>query len=417
MTAFEQIKSILQAGASLTDQEIAELTTVLSSCKGKVKNKGTVPAISQEQQALLAECTAKRCEILNCPRCGSISVIENGRKSGRQRYFCKDCGKTFGDTHGTMLYHSKLSLDKWKDLLHMTMYNQSLRTIRDDLHISIGTAWYNRHKACELLLQLECTQDSFPSITEGDEYYTPLSFLGERRKDFFLDILNRMPRHNRSRKEKLEYLSKAGYANIELDGMDEDAPSERKISQELNLLTSEEKRKRGISNQQVCILTCIDRGNNLYLSPTCVGRVTAKHIGDHLDGRFEEDSILVTDSHSVYRGFAKKAGLQLEQIPAGKHTKGAYNLARVNSCHSRLNDFMKYYKEVASKYLDHYLALFRWQDKHREGTTIEKVMYLLDMLTEGANRVGWYSFKNRPFPFDTKNLFGVAAADMKELPF
>ena len=36
---------------------------------------------------------------------------------------------------------------------------------------------------------------------------------------------------------------------------------------------------------------------------------------------------------------------------------------KVNSYHSKMTDFFDRYKEVGSKYLDHYLALFRWQEK------------------------------------------------------
>lgn len=70
---------------------------------------------------------------------------------------------------------------------------------------------------------------------------------------------------------------------------------------------------------------------------------------------------MVIDSHKSYKTFANKNKIRLRQIPPDKHTSGPYNLAKLNSCHGRLAGFMAKYKEVSSKYIDHYVALFRWQ--------------------------------------------------------
>lgn len=62
-----------------------------------------------------------------CPHCGSINVIKNGRhQNGRQKYRCKDCKKIFGDTNGTFLYRSKLTLEQWQEFVYLTMCNVSL---------------------------------------------------------------------------------------------------------------------------------------------------------------------------------------------------------------------------------------------------------------------------------------------------
>lgn len=39
------------------------------------------------------------------------------------------------------------------------------------------------------------------------------------------------------------------------------------------LLEEEPKMKRGISNEQICILTLVDENNKLYLEPVSVGRL------------------------------------------------------------------------------------------------------------------------------------------------
>ena len=46
---------------------------------------------------------------------------------------------------------------------------------------------------------------------ECDEYYVPVPFKGKRAPDFFINILNRMPRHHMTYEQKIEWLMKYGY--------------------------------------------------------------------------------------------------------------------------------------------------------------------------------------------------------------
>lgn len=85
-----------------------------------------------------------------------------------------------------------------------------------------------------------------------------------------------------------------------------------------------------------------------------------------------------------------------------------FNLGKVNSYHSRLTDFLKIYDEVASKYLDHYLSLFRWMDKYMGKDINKGVALLMDMLTKGATLTHSRKLKFKPMPFDTK---GIIAAE------
>ena len=172
--------------------------------------------------------------------------------------------------------------------------------------INIATAWYNRHKLCSLIQQIEGEQDNFPTIVEGDEYYTPLSFKGMQDKDFFIEVFGRMPNHHRNREQRYDYVKQDGYDLTEvadLQGLerrfDELTPEEKqqgiqpsasKLSALLNSMDSQkavnvllnldkqQKKKRGICNQQVCVLTGADKLGNIYLSPSCIGKIEPKHI-------------------------------------------------------------------------------------------------------------------------------------------
>lgn len=86
----------------------------------KTKNKAFKPRSldSESVQAFLTEKRFKSSKPTICPFCGGTHIIKNGLKDGRQRYICKDCKKTFGNTHNTILKSSKKDLSVWKKYIH-----------------------------------------------------------------------------------------------------------------------------------------------------------------------------------------------------------------------------------------------------------------------------------------------------------
>lgn len=349
-------------------------------------------------------------DIMVCPRCGSVTIVKNGHKDGRQRYLCKDCRKTFGDTYGTLFYHSRLPAVTWEKLISLVLFNRSVRAIARNLNIHRNTALFNIHRVCAMLEQYANSDGDFTSIAEADEWYYPLSFSGMKDKEFFIYGLGRMPRHHRTYSQKLQYLTEAGIDISILDSIDEDEDvlSVSKQARLLNGLLSEEKHKRGISNDLIAVLTCVDRNKSNITLPSCLGRITTKHIKDGLGDSFAADAILVTDSHSAYRGYAKDKGIHLEQIPSGQHSKGPFNLARVNSYHSRLSDLSYHHKVVASKYCTSYFALYQWQDKHRNETTKAQREQIFDMACGGRVRLFQRKHLGRKMlPFDTKGIVTI----------
>ena len=393
--AYNSIKKILLALPE------AERHTVLGRLSMTMKtHNSSVELLEKCRQSKVAD------DRMVCPECGSVAVVRNGCKGGRQRYLCKNCRKSFGDTHGTLFFHSRLSADTWENLISLVLLNRSVREIARDLHIHRNTALFNIHRICVMLEQYANVDDEFTSIVEADEWYYPLSFSGMRDKEFFIYGLGRMPRHNRTRSEKIQYLEDAGVDTSILDNIDKDSdlPSASKQARFLNNLVSEEKHKRGISNDLIAVLTCVDRNKSNIPLPSCLGRITTQHITDGLGDSFADDAVLVTDSHSAYRGYAKNNGIHLEQIPSGQHSKGPFNLARVNSYHSRLSDINHHHKVVASKYCAGYFALYQWQDKHRTETTKVKKEHILDMACSKVKLFQRKHYGRKLLPFDTKGI-------------
>ena len=419
--------------ANLTDEQIQELMSILQT-KRNVK-----PKLTKEEKVFYQCCREHRSYSANqdtdtvfCPVCGSIKIIKNGTKNGRQRYKCKDCAKTFGDTIGTVAFRSKLSIAKWIELIKLTLQRESCRTIAKELGINKQTVLHNRHRICSVLHQLVSNQDDFKSLAESDEYYYPLSFKDIKDPMFFLGTLGRMPYTHRNYGQKLEYIEKQGFDSAFLQSLIEneeqvrnellnyvnydDLKSQEKFSNALNgmdtekiiqvlkTLNEQQKKKRGISNQQVCCLSCVDRNNNHFLQTVCVGRIWASHIEKSLLPHFTEDTVLITDSHRAYKTVANKNKIPIKQIPSGKHTSGGYSLGHINGYHHNISDFMYLYHGVSSKFLDYYLALFYWIEKNKDKSYLEQTYEIITLLSNQAKKIPLNKFKEKSISFDLKGM-------------
>ena len=323
------------AVADLTEEQIQELMNALQT------RRNAKPKLTTEEKVFFQCCREHRSyandkdlDTVVCPHCGSVKSIKHGTRNGRQRYLCKDCGKTFGDTNGTVAFRSKLSVGKWIEFIKFTLQGESCRTIAKELGINKQTALHNRHRVCSVLHQLVSNQDDFKSLAESDEYYYPLSFKDVKDPMFFLGTLGRMPYTHLSYWKKIKYVKKQGFDidflhtyikneeqnkaelldYVELGDLKSqerfsnaiNGMETEKIIQVLKTIHEQQKKKRGISNQQVCCLSCVDTNNNHFLQSVCVGRIQPIHIEKTLVPHFTEDTVLVTDSHRAYKTVANK---------------------------------------------------------------------------------------------------------------
>lgn len=421
------------AVADLTAEQIQALVSALQN------RRSARPQLTKEEKVFFQCCREHRSyanekdlDTVVCPHCGSVKSIKHGTRNGRQRYLCKDCGKTFGDTNGTVAFRSKLSVGKWIEFIKLTLQGESCRTIAKELGINKQTALRNRHRVCSVLHQLVSNQDDFKSLAESDEYYYPLSFKDVKDPMFFLVTLGRMPYTHLSYEKKIEYVENQGfdidflhkYIKNEEQNKDElldyvklgDLKSQERFSNAINGLETEkiiqvlktiheqQKKKRGISNQQVCCLSCVDTNNNHFLQSVCVGRIQPVHIEKTLVPHFTEDTVLVTDSHRAYRTVANKYKIPLNQIPSGKHTSGRFHLGHINGYHHNISDFMYLYHGVSSKFLDYYLALFYWVEKNKHKTYLEQAYDIITLLANQTKKIPLAKFKYKPISFDMKRL-------------
>ena len=250
-----------------------------------------------------------------CPHCGSTSYKKFGKVRGKQRYMCKNssCKRTFGDNNKTAFYHSKKSLETWNHYIEL-MFSKSaplsVRKIAAEVGIHYTTALYWRHKVLHVLEQVPGVM--LNGIVEADETYYRLSFKGQSAKN--------IPQGWKKRKIK-----------------------------------------RGLSKQQVCVLTAMDRTKTMLLRSTCLAKPTGTQVTDVLAGHVATGALLVTDRHNAYPICARNLGLAHEVLNcATSKGRNGIHVQHVNNLHSQLRGFMRPFKGVATKYLDHYLGYYKW---------------------------------------------------------
>jgi transposase-like protein len=270
---------------------------------------GLLLPVAQLDQAvdLIEQSTAGR---LVCPGCGAQHFHKHGRANGLQRYRCRNCARTCNALTGTPLARLRHK-GRWLNYLGGMLDSHSIRRAAAQLGVAGATSFRWRHRF--LALSKDDRPQRLAGIAEADEMYLLESHKGSR-------TLQRAPR------------KRGGKAT-----------------------------KRGISNEQMCILVARDRtGQTLDWVPG-KGPVTRAQLHEHLKARLEPDVLLVTDAHAAYRSFAREAGITHEAVNlnAGARVRGAIHVQNVNAYHSRLRGWLQPFHGVASRYLGNYLG-WRW---------------------------------------------------------
>ena len=119
-----------------------------------------------------------------CPHCGVDHVHRWGRSSGRQRYRCTACSRTFNDFTGTPLAHLK-HIDRWPAFCRCALDSLTVRRSAALLGVDKMTAFRWRHR----LLTALRTSDTAPLGVTVTIHETSFPFSEKGRRD-----LDRPPR-------------------------------------------------------------------------------------------------------------------------------------------------------------------------------------------------------------------------------
>ena len=275
-----------------------------------------------------------------CPHCGTAGAVANGHNKGLQRYRCKGCKRTFNALSRTPL--SKLAhRDRWLEFSQCMADGDTVAASAARCGIHPSTAFRWRHR---FLAAVKSGAAKLKGIVEADETFVLLSKKG-----------NHMSRDERRRAKE------AAEAGSE--------PPERKD----RLGRKPRKRggkaaKPGISDEQVPVLVAADR-SGATLS-VVLPEVTAAAVWSALKHRVAADSLLVTDAKNVYPPVAKILQMTHEALnqSAGERVRGDLHINTVNNRHSRLKDFLRARRGIATRHLGSYLKWFHLIGLHADPT-------------------------------------------------
>ena len=131
--------------------------------------------------------------------------------------------------------------------------------------------------------------------------------------------------------------------------------------------------KRGLSSEQVCIGTALDRTGNILIGMIGTGRAKYDNLKRFFEGRIAPHSILCTDSAHGYGKLATQLDLEHKAIPSGKHMKGIYHIQHINAFHSNFKSFLQKFRGVSTKHLNSYLMWFKWIELFKDEKEILKI--------------------------------------------
>jgi transposase-like protein len=250
-----------------------------------------------------------------CPHCASVDLYRHGLVSGLQRYYCKSCHKTFNALTGTPLARLR-EKSKWLNYLAAMTQSLTVRKSASDTGVHRNTSFRWRHRFLNWIAQDR--PSTLHGITEADETYLLESNKGKRNLD------------RKARK-------RGGKAT-----------------------------KRGISDEQICVLVARDRSGQKLDFVTGNGPLTKPRLTATLKPALDADTLLVSDANPTYTAFCHAEGISHEvvNLSQGQRVNGAYHVQNVNAYHSRFKLWLEHFHGVATKYLPNYLGWRRAFEQH-----------------------------------------------------
>ncbi len=247
-----------------------------------------------------------------CEKCG-CKLYKNGKtKAGIQKYICSGCKATLSETTNTIICHSKLSFEIWKNIIDNLLDGFSLRRIAEENFISLLTSFRIRHKVLYALKNF-IKNIKLSGDIESDEKYFSINLKGTKPEN--------MPRYSKKR-------------------------------------TSTNSPYRGISHHKVCVVSSIDENDNLLLKIVGLGRCTTDMLKESLGQKLSNAKSIIADSASAYQDFCKEYNLTLNAIPSGFHSEGIFNISEINGIHSQLETWIKKFRGISIRHLQEYLDWF-----------------------------------------------------------
>lgn len=282
------------------------------------------------KKLLASETTA---DIPNCPYCRSARAIRYGHKCGKQRFLCKQCGRTFVTTTNTVMSHSHFNKAVWQEVISDTVQGNAIEYTAHRLGINHRTVFDMRHK---LLLALQ-------ELPETEQ--TMLAGVSELDETFVLECYKGRPLPETAGRRARKHGAKA--------------------------------QKRGISNEYVCICTGIQRRGDAYAATANRAKPDAEELTEIFKGHIAQDTLVLCDGLKSYRSLTAATGCTVKDCHKLRdEEKGFFNLNTVNGFHSFIKRRYHFYRGVATKYLNRYNVLFS-ASYHKAEALISRLCHVL----------------------------------------
>lgn len=281
-------------------------------------------------------------EIMCCPHCGSIHFKRNGTdKNGRQRFICKECGKTFGVTNNSILYRSRICKETWMKFIDCEISRMSLKEEAYQTGLSSTTCFYMRHKlnqaAGDVLDQTELS-----GLTEVDGGYFSINLKGTKPEN--------MPRWSKTRGS-------------------------------MSSLT-------GISHHKVCVACAIDENDETIMRIVGLGPESIdKYM--KVSGNLKAVTTLVSDSKSCFQPFSNKLGALSDRIPVSTDKK--YYTTPMGNSLGDVNELIENYRTniktkhgIGTRYQQGYMDFYQLHKKmKRQFERKELTEAMFNILNQG----------------------------------
>jgi transposase-like protein len=264
-----------------------------------------------------------------CPKCGSVSVVRNGKRRGKQSYLCKDCKTSYVETSTSAIAHSHASETVWKQVIRDTVDGISLDKTAESLDLSHSTVFHMRHKILYCVEQaILGSPTALEGVCEADETYVLESMKGRKIPKGY----HRKPRKHGAKASKA-----------------------------------------GLSNEYICVCTSVDSDNRCMTGIVNRASPSQAEIEMVFGDKVSADTVILCDGSNRYD--------VLEDRCTVAHSK---RVNRVNGFHSFIKERLDAARGVATVYLTRYNALFSQVFSNRQAA-VDSIFALM------TSRDGSYS--------------------------
>lgn len=307
------LSKIEQIKGDITKLATADMLEISDFVAQYIQNQAVQVALTKRNQSIRQSA---------CIHCGFECLVQWGKaKSGTQRFKCRNCKATFSATTNTPVYRLR-NRHLWSKYLGLMNRHIALRELPlYGIALSLPTLHRWRHRFLSALVANGDTKLS--GLIEADEKFFRTSFKGSRgwkRKS--------PPQSRRARKR---------------GGADQ----------------------RGLSQQQVPVLTALDRSGNIHQSQ--LSDLRWPTISEAMTPWIESESVICSDGKLAYERVAAQTGCEHMVVKKGMGGNALkLSIGRIDAYHRDVENLInRRCMGVGTRYLMNYFAWQRRIAQHK----------------------------------------------------